>query len=207
MLRIEYRHIAACLLASLVVIAGSRESLADPILGIVVSGTTVMPTGDPFLSYDFQLSELPNSSLQHGDNITLLDIPGSYVSASFQYGFSSAFTILMSSDGSGGTIIELELTAVTPPDLDNSSSGSVSFGDLFVTTSVQVVPDLTVPIDYTNLSHSFSSKNDPPLVGSGMTTPAIVPEPASLTMCSSALAAVALFLARRRDSKGSSHTL
>jgi hypothetical protein len=202
----DCRYIAAGLLAALSLVVGPREAKANPILGIIVTGGTVMPTGDPTLSYDFQLSIAPTSQVQNGDFMEFTGIPGSYLAFSYapnQNALIGDFTITETPDGSG-TDIKFEYTAVDPPTgpLHNPNSTCLPIGDLLVTTTIGVLPILTNPISYSTQGESIGSKNTV-TTNDLSVTPSVVPEPASVALYGFGLAS-AWLLTRRRRSRGPS---
>ena len=199
----------AGLLAALVLIAGSGE--ADAGLGIVVTDTTLMPVADPLTEYDFKLSLIAGNQLLQGDNITLMNIPdfdgtASYKFVSNGFDFSTFFAIVPSAgSGPGLTNIELEYIIPPPSSFYNSQNPSLDLpiGDLFVETSVDFPPPadspLFNPVAYTTQTHLFPS--GAPNSGAGITTPHLVPEPASLALMGVGLGS-AWLLARRRRAGG-----
>ncbi len=65
------RRIFACLLAALVVILGSGRAEAE----LIISQTTVQPTGDPSVILDFQLALGVGTHLSNGNTIELFNVP------------------------------------------------------------------------------------------------------------------------------------
>lgn len=194
------------LLMALIMGPGSREAEAS--LGIIVTQTTLMPTGDPTTIYDFKLSLAANNSILLNDNITILNLPAydgtsSYVFTSGGINYTPFFSIVASAGTApGSSNIELVLTAGAPASLTNPDLvNDLPIGDLFVETSVNFPPSagspLFNPLNYTTRTHLSNSGilN----FGSGVTpAPSIVPEPSSLALFGVGAASCLLMTRGRR---------
>ena len=200
---LHLRILTASLLVSLTLGVGLNEAKAA--FGIIITDTILMPVGDPLTQYDFQLSLAVGNQLQQGDNITILNVPDFNGQASYAYtsmgtDYSQFFSILTSTvPGSGLTNIELVWEA-SPLTLTNYQATNISIGDLFVTTTVQYPPasnsPLFNPLTYTSRTHLYSPSD--PNKGGGITTPNIVPEPASWALLGVGCGAVGLMVRGQR---------
>ena len=182
------RVISALSLAALVVILGSSGAEA----GIVVTDTTIMPTGDPLSEYDFKLALQPSTSVIFGDYITFQSIPDfdattlpKYVYMVGSTDFSGYFSVGTTTNMDGTTNVMLTFNQPNPVAFVNpSTTSNLSIGDLFVQTTVDFPPPadspILGPIHYVAQSHTIDESTI--VDNSGTTTPTVVPEPASLAL-------------------------
>ncbi len=192
----------------MVSILGVSLREAEAAFGIIVTETILMPVGDPLTQYDFKLSLAAGNQIINGDNITLMNVPNfdgnsSYVFMSGGIDYSKFFAIQATPGSMAGfSNIELVLTASPGSLINTDPLNNLPIGDLIVETNVQFPPAsgsaLFNPIFYTTQTHLYPSGTLN--IGAGFTpTPALVPEPASLTMLGvGAVSALLMIRGRRR---------
>ncbi len=179
------RFLTINLLMALAFACERREVEAG--LAIVVTDTIIIPAGDPLAQYDFKLSLAAGNLILPGDNITLQNIPNFNGDASYRFmsggiDYSNFFSIVPSEGSSAGlTNIELVLTAAPGTLINIDPVNNLAIGDLYVTTNVEYPPapgsPLFNPINYTSQTHLYPSGTLN--MYSSVTTPSLVPEPAS----------------------------
>jgi hypothetical protein len=207
-----YRQLTAGLLAALVVVLGSDRAEAE----LIISQTTVEPTGDPSVIFDFQLALGAGTYLSNDNTIEVLSVPDVVTSPpifgpAYQYAlgspYNSYFGVNTTSNGDGTFDITLTYNASRTSAFDNSSGSSpLSIGDLYVLTTIDYPPGGPPPsspvfdtLYYTSVATNSNGTAD--VLPSGSTTPSLVPEPASVSLIGLGLAS-AWLVARRRGKRG-----
>jgi hypothetical protein len=199
------RASAVVLMAMLILIVGPGRAKAE-LGGIVVTDTTLMPTGDPQTIFDFQIALAPDTSLSPGDSFEVFNIPDvntefspNYVYMDGKINYASDFNIVVSTNTDGTTNVTLNYIGELHPLLRSHKDG-LPIGDLFVVTTAEYPTSLDSPLfDPIPFASSVGGKTF-----SGMSTPAVVPEPASLALAlvGAGLAAPWLLRNRRRAARG-----
>ena len=178
---------AAWLSAALLLVACSGHAGA----GIVITAATIVPSGNALAAYDFHVSLAPNTGLAKNDFLTFLNVPD--VDAKAGYAFlvggvddSKVFTVVTTPGASAGTSnLQFIFNQGPPMTFGNASFvAPLPIGDLIVGTSMAFArvagSSLLAPIKYDSQAHQYNSNT---IVSSpGITTPSVVPEPASLAL-------------------------
>jgi hypothetical protein len=169
--------------------------------GILISGTTVRPVGDPVYAFDFKLTLGPGELAMKNDFLTILSVPDLIIPV-----FSNipdGWKVTSSPVNGHPTLTDLTFTYRDSLPIDNSAGTTPLFlGDFVVITNDQVTSAPPPPQLLQTLSfHSVASTPGNPhsVITNGSITPMLAtPEPGTIVLMGLGVGGLLLWQRRRR---------